>query len=180
MTTFHPARGMRLYIRKGSFVVYSILTDVPYTTIIESPSTGKELFNTETITMTSAAQDPNRNSDGTFKPRNQVGSGADTTSTSSTSSPSGGQSASGASDRKPDGTFKSGNKAASTIADEVPIDTHSSAGNPASVDPSRNLDGTFKAGSSATNPDNFANKPKGEVKELAKEGGKHSHDNDGK
>ena len=72
--------------------------------------------------------------------------------------------------RNPDGTFKSGNDAASTMADTVPVDTDLS-GLSADVDPNRNPDGTFKAASAQSNPSNFANRPKEEVQELAKEGG---------
>lgn len=97
----------------------------------------------------SAAADPGRNSDGTFK----------SSSTAATGTAPGSEQAPGS---------------------EPEMDTHPSAGLPASVDPSRNSDGTFMKGSSATNPDNFANKSTKEVKALATEGGKHSHDNDGK
>lgn len=78
-------------------------------------------------------------------------------------------------DRNADGTFKSGNSAASTDAETVSINKNPNEGMPASVDPSRNPDGTFKAGSAATNPDNFANKSTKEVQDLASEGGKTSH-----
>ncbi|TKA32054.1 hypothetical protein B0A50_01300 [Salinomyces thailandicus] len=76
--------------------------------------------------------------------------------------------------RNADGTFKSNNQAGSTMADTAPVNTDMSSGLPADVDPSRNADGTFAAGSGKTNPDNFANKAKGDVQELAKEGGKAS------
>ena len=45
--------------------------------------------------------------------------------------------------RNADGTFKSGNNAGSTMAEEAPINKDPNAGMPASVDPSRNADGQY-------------------------------------
>lgn len=45
--------------------------------------------------------------------------------------------------RNPDGTFKAGNHAASTTAEEAQINKDPNAGMPASVDPSRNPDGQY-------------------------------------